>query len=146
MKKRIITVSVLVLLTALLAFIYLHSRDSIKTGDLRIVSTDAELTVTFSDLSLSHANGSVTNKKGETKEIDADGIPLSEIPALAGVNSFNGIKVIADDEYSASVSADEAEEPGKAWLIDDNGKIRLIVFGDDGASRDVKNVVRIEIK
>jgi hypothetical protein len=49
--------------------------------------------------------------------------------------------VTAEDEYSASVPAEDAEQ---AWiLINEDGSYRLIVFGDGNAKRDVKNVCKV---
>ncbi|MCR5590755.1 MAG: hypothetical protein K6F73_04420 [Lachnospiraceae bacterium] len=146
MKKRIAVILSLIAVTALLAFIYLFSRASVKPGDLLIRCAGKEITVTYADLDKSHVSGTVKNKKGEVKTIDTEGFPVSSIPALANIGDFSEISVYSDDEYSASLTSEEALSDGKAYLIDDDGKIRLIVFGDEDSKRDVKNVVRIEIK
>ena len=147
MKKRIAVIAVLLLVTASLVFIYLRSRESVDSGDLLIRSANSELTVTVKDLDLADVHGSITNKKGETKEINSKGVALSQMPALAGVSDFSEISIYADDEYKAVLSKEELASAEKAWLIiaDDNS-IRLIVFDDPDSKRDVKNVVRVEIK
>lgn len=146
MKKRITLIVILLLATAALVFVYLRSRDSVKAGDLLIKSTGGDVAFTFNDLNLSHVSGEITNKKGETKSIESEGIALSDIPSLAGVSDYSEISVYADDEYNAVLSKDEASAPNKAWLIKNDDTIRLIVFDDPDAKRDVKNVVRVEIK
>ena len=95
---------------------------------------------------MSKVSGETTNKKGETKKIEAEGYSLSDIPALTGISDYNDIVVFSDDEYNAEVSKDELADHDKAWLINDDGEIRLIVFNDQDSKRNVKNVVRIEIR
>ena len=52
----------------------------------------------------------------------------------------------ADDEFSAELSGDEVNEAGKAYLVgEDDGSMRLVVFGDSNAKRNVRNVVSVEI-
>lgn len=78
------------------------------------------------------------NGKGEEKQIDAHGVILSEVCG----GEFSTATVTASDEYSAVVSGGE-----NAYLIlSDDGSLRLIVFGDENAKRDVKNVVRIDFE
>ena len=144
MKKRIGIAAILLLFTAVLVFIYLRSRDTVKPGDLLIKSAGGDVAVTFEDLNLTHVTGEITNKKGETKTIESEGIALADIPGLAGVSDYSEISVYA--EYNAVLSKDEALVPDKAWLIKNDDSIRLIVFDDPDAKRDVKNVVRVEIK
>ena len=146
MKKRIGIAVILMLVTAALVLVYLRSRESVKPGDLLIKSAGGDVSVTFEDLNLSHVSGEITNKKGETKTVESEGIALSDIPALAGINDYSEISVYADDEYNAVLSKDEVTKPDKAWLIKNDDSIRLIVFDDPDAKRDVKNVVRVEIK
>ena len=56
------------------------------------------------------------------------------------------VKVTADDEFSAELSGDELDEAGKAYLVsEDDGSMRLVVFGDSNAKRNVRNVVSVEI-
>ncbi len=146
MKKRIAVIISLIAVTAVLALIYLHTRESIKPGEILIKSAGSKITVSFADLDKSPVSGTVKNKKGEVKNIDAMGCPLSQIVSLAAGSSFSTVRVYSDDEYNASLSEDEVMTDRKAYLIEDDGKIRLIVFGDEDSKRDVKSVVRIEIE
>ena len=146
MKKRITVISILLFVTIILSFIYLHFRQTVKPGDILIKSEKGEMTVSLSDLSLSHVSGSITNKKGETKKIDSEGYALADLPSLTGINDYSEISVHADDEYSAVLTKDELSSGDKAWLIENDDSIRLVVFDDKDSKRDVKNVVRIEIK
>ena len=69
-----------------------------------------------------------------------------KVVSLAAGSSFSTVRVYSDDEYNASLSEDEVMTDRKAYLIEDDGTIRLIVFGDKDSKRDVKSVVRIEIE
>ncbi len=147
MKKRIVIISVLLIITASLVFIYLRSRPSVNAGDILIRSQKGDLTVALKDLDLVDVHGSIKNKKGETKEIDSKGIALSQIPSLAGISDYSELSVFADDEYKAVMSGEELKQPDNAWLImTDDGGIRLVVFNDTDSKRDVKNVVRVEVE
>lgn len=118
----------------MLAAVHLTTRTPEKEGEI-LVNGES---VVFADLQLEQINGSIVNGKGEETQIDAKGIPLSEV---CGVD-FETATVTASDEYSVTVAASEAEN---AYLIScDDGTVQLIVFGDENAKRDVKNVVRID--
>ena len=146
MKKKLWLIATLLIITSALVCIYLYNRDTTKPGELMIKSPSGTVTLTLSDVKLSHVTGEIKNKKGEVKSIDSEGFALADVPALAGVSDYQSISVYADDEYSASLTKDEVSAPDKAWLIKSDDALRLIVFGDDNSKRDVKNVVRIEIQ
>lgn len=143
MKKKLWLIATLLIITSALVCIYLYNRDTTKPGELMIKSPSGTVTLTLSDVKLSHVTGEIKNKKGEVKSIDSEGFALADVPALAGVSDYQSISVYADDEYSASLTKDEVSS---AWLIKSDDALRLIVFGDDNSKRDVKNVVRIEIQ
>ena len=67
MKKRIAIISILVLLTAVVASVYLISRDKTDKGNILVKTAAGDTTVSFGNLPLSKASGTTTNKKGETK-------------------------------------------------------------------------------
>ena len=92
--------------------------------------------------------GSVVNGKGEKSEIDTQGVSLADAISKAGFDpeSAAAVKVTADDEFSAELSGDEVNEAGKAYLVsEDDGSMRLVVFGDSNAKRNVRNVVSVAI-
>lgn len=91
----------------------------------------------LSELDYESVSGSIKNGKGEIRQIDAEGVKLDSV--LEG--DYESAKVTASDEYSATVATEEMEN---AYLILDDGALRLIVFGDENSKRDVKNVVRID--
>ena len=146
MKLRIAIISILLAVTAILSVFYLRSRDNVKPGSILIQSGNTSLTVQLSDMELKHVNGTITNKKGETKDIDSEGVLLTDIPSLVPTDDYSGITVISDDEYKAELDREELSGSVEAWLIQNDGSIRLVVFGDKDSKRDVKNVVKIVIE
>lgn len=92
--------------------------------------------------------GGIVNGKGEKSDIDTQGVPLADVIESAGFdpNGAAAVKVTADDEFSAELSGDELNEEGKAYLVGENdGSMRLVVFGDSNAKRNVRNVVSVDI-
>ena len=92
--------------------------------------------------------GTVVNGKGEESEIDMQGASLADVIEKAGFDPDNAaaVKVTADDEFSAEFTGGEVNEAGKAYLVcEDDGSMRLVVFGDSNAKRNVRNVVSVDI-
>ncbi len=145
-KKIILIISVLAVLTAIVTCIYLSGRDKVAAGNVLIKTASSEVTVSINDLTLSKVSGETVNKKGETKKIEAEGFSLSDVPSLAGVSDYSEVSVFSDDEYNATVTSDELKDKERAWLISEENSVRLIVFDDPDSKRNVKNVVRIEIR
>ncbi len=147
MKKRIIiTILILLALTAVISTTYLCTRKTVNKGSLLVGTPSGEVTLSMSDLPLSDVEGETVNKKGETKKINAKGFAVADIPPLAGMSDYSEITLYSDDEYHADITRSELADHDKAWLIDDEGSFRLIVFGDSDSKRNVKNVVRAKIK
>ncbi len=147
MKKRIIIIiSVLLALTAVFTIYHLCTRESVKSGEILVKSSSASTTINTAELQLVEVSGETVNKKGEVKKINAVGYPVSDIPALCNITDYSELTVYSDDEYHADISREELDDHEKAWLISDEGSMRLIVFGDTDSKRNVKNVVRIEIR
>ena len=124
----------LAVLTAVLAAVHLKTRAPEIEGEILINGEYTEI----SELSMTKVKGTVINGKGEKKEIDADGICLTEL-----CGDCAEVSVKSSDEYSAAVYADELQN---AYLIVDDGAMRLVVFGDENAKRDVKNVAEVSWK
>ena len=133
-NKRInLLIAVLALLTAITAIIYLTTREPETPGEIRINGES----VRIADIEMSPVSGEVTNGKGEKKLIDAQGTGMSEL-----CGTYTEATVTASDEYSAVVHSGE-----EAYLIlSEDGSLRLVVFGDENAKRDVKNVSRIDFR
>ena len=131
-RSVLLILIILLLLTALLAALHLTTRTPDIEGAI-LVNGES---VRISELKLHRVSGTLVNGKGEAKQIDAQGIALADI-----CGSFSEVKITASDEYFAVVDSNDAKN---AFLIEDGGGLRLVVFGDENAKRDVKNVVRIE--
>lgn len=133
-KRLFIIIAVLIVLTAIIAVIHLTTRTPEIEGAILVNCKTLEI----SSLDFNHVSGSLVNGKGEEKQIDAQGVLLSEVCG----GEFSTATVTASDEYSAVVKSGE-----DAYLIlSDDGSLRLIVFGDENSKRDVKDVVRIDFE
>ena len=153
MKKRnLVITAVLLLLTALIAFFYLKDRSQPPRGNLIILDQGREIPVDPFTLPLSEVKGTTVNGKGEEKEISGKGVSVRDVLALAGIDdgNYTSVRVISSDEYAAGLQAEEIASGKTTFLIrdpaeDGTEKIRLIVFGDSGSKRQVKDVERIEV-
>ena len=134
-SKRLFTaIAVLIALTAILAVIHLTTRTPEVEGEILVNGKSIKI----SDIKMSPVTGTVVNGKGEKKQIDAQGILLSETCG----DGYSTAVVTASDEYSAVINRED-----DAYLImSDDGSLRLIVFGDDNSKRNIKNVVRIDFR
>jgi hypothetical protein len=68
--------------------------------------------------------------------------------AAAGVDSqaVQNVEALADDEYSAQLTGDEIREPAKVYLAkEEDGSMKLIVFGDSNMKRNVRNIVKLVV-
>jgi len=146
-KLTIIIIAALVLLTAVLAVVHLTTRQEEQEGAIQVVHEGKTTLVYIDDLKpVATVNGTVTNNAGEEKVISGQGILVSDVLKLAGVKPDSTVKVTSADEYTVSLMTEEIEEEGKAWLMIEEGSLRLIVFGDTGAKRNVKNVARLTVE
>ena len=145
-KLAIIIIAILILLTAVLTVVHLTTREQSAEGAVQIVQNGKTKLVYLADLKpVAPVQGTVVNNAGEEKKIDGQGILVIDVLKLAGVTAENEVKVTSDDEYTVSLTAEEVAEEGEAWLLIEDGTLRLIVFGDQGAKRNVKNVVRLTV-
>lgn len=99
------------------------------------------------DIPLTSVQGTLVNGKGEVSKIDTEGAAVADVLKQAGLDPRNAqtLKVTAADEYSAELSGAEINETGKAYLIGDDAGMKLVVFGDDNAKRNVRDVEKFEI-
>ena len=148
MKKKTLLwlVAAVALLTAVLAIVHLTGREAPAQGSVLIKAGDQTLSVSEKDLSFVPVEGTTVNGKGEEKKISGEGVALAAVLEKAGVQASQSVRVAADDEYAAEISAEELAEDGRVWLLKTDGGFRLIVFGDRNSKRDVKNVARIEVQ
>ena len=142
-----IAIVVLVLITAVVAIFYLTTRPATSEGTLRIENGGQVIELPLERLEFIPVRGTVVNGKGEERTVDAQGILLSQVLRVAGISECTEVKVTADDAYNAVVTAEEIAEPNRVYLIQqDEGELRLVVFGDSNSKRSVSNVVSLSVK
>ena len=138
-KIIIVIIAVLLALTAVLAIVHFSSREQIPEGALLVSCGDEKEYVDLKSLESVPVQGTVVNGKGEESEIDTQGVSLADVIEQAGFDPDN-------DEISAELTGGEVNEAGKAYLVcEDDGSMRLVVFGDSNAKRNVRNVVSVDI-
>ena len=141
-------IAALIALTAVFAIIHSAARTEVSDGALLVSCGGEKKYVDLASLDTVSVRGSVVNGKGEKSDVNTQGVPLADVIENAGFdpNGAVTVKVTADDEFSAELSGDELNEDGKAYLVsEDDGSMRLVVFGDSNAGRNVRNVVSVEI-
>lgn len=141
-------IAALIALTAVFAIIHSAARTEVPDGALLVSCGGEKKYVDLASLDTVSVRGSVVNGKGEKSDVNTQGLPLAEVIENAGFdpNGAVTVKVTADDEFSAELSGDELNEDGKAYLVsEEDGSMRLVVFGDSNAGRNVRNVVSVEI-
>ena len=141
-------IAALIALTAVFAIIHSAARTEVPDGALLVSCGGEKKYVDLASLDTVSVRGSVVNGKGEKSDVNTQGVPLADVIENAGFdpNGALTVKVTADDEFSAELSGDELNEDGKAYLVsEDDGSMRLVVFGDSNAGRNVRNVVSVEV-
>ena len=143
MKKRktvCLILDLLLVLVTVLTVIHLSTRDTVPEGALLVRQNGEERYVVPEKTFQYSVNGSIVNGKGEERRIDARGIALKELAE----GDYSLVSVLASDEYSAQIMAEEIEN---AFLIlDEKGNVQLVVFGDTNSKRAVKNVAKVEFR
>lgn len=145
-KRRLLAVGLLLGVTALLAVWHLTTRTAVPKGSFLIQYQGKDSYVQMEKLTMSEVSGTIVNGKGEEMKISQPGILVSDVIAAAGVDSasINNVEAVADDEYSASLTGDEIREPAKVYLArEEDGTMKLIVFGDSNMKRNVRNIVKL---
>lgn len=142
-----IGIIVLILITAIVAIFYLTTRPAAPEGTLRIEDGGQVMELPLERLKFISVRGTVVNGKGEERTIDAQGVLLSEVLREAGISEFAEVTATADDAYNAVVTAEEIAEPDRVYLIQqDEGGLRLIVFGDSNSKRSVSDVASLSVQ
>lgn len=150
MKKNkwlLAALAALILVTAVAAVWHLATRQTSAAGTLRIEAGGQVTELPLSKLPLTAVKGTVVNGKGEEKTIDAPGTSLADALAQADVTRCTQVTVVADDEYSATVTAEEIAQPDKVYLLMQEGeRPQLLVFGDANSKRNVSDVIRLVVQ
>lgn len=146
-KQLIVVIAALVIITAAVATVHLSTRSTPRDGALRIEADGQVTDLALSKLELTLVQGTVVNGKGEVKAIDSQGELLSSVLEKAGITEYSQVGVVADDEYSVTVTASEIAEADRVYLLMENGeKLQLTVFGDPNSKRNVSNVIRLVVE
>ena len=142
-----IAIIVLIIITAIVAVFYLTTRPTASEGTLRIENGGQVIELPLERLTFASVHGTTVNGKGEERTIDAQGVLLFDVLREAGISEFAEVIVTADDAYSAVVTAEETAEPDRVYLIQqDEGGLRLIVFGDSNSKRSVSDVASLSVQ
>ena len=142
----ILVIIALVAVTALAAVIHLTTRVSAPEGVLLVETAGQTKEVAWDKLELTAVQGTLVNGKGEERTVDAQGILLQDVLEYAGVSVETEVTVIAQDEYSASVTAEEIGADGQVYLAaTEDGGIQMVVFGDSNSKRNVTDVARLVV-
>lgn len=149
MKKNrpaILLLAVLLAVTAAAAGIHLSTRQTAQMGTVLVEYGGKVEELSLDRVELTAVRGTVINGKGEERRVDAQGAPLSAVLAEAGITSYTQAAVTADDEYSITVTQEEAAAPDLVFLIVQEGeRPQLLVFGDPNSKRNVTNVIRLTV-
>ena len=143
-NKALLIVIILAVITAAVAFIHLSTREEVAEGTVQVSQGDQVSAVELSELEYEQVTGTRVNGKGEEIPVDGSGVLLKTVLDEAGAEGYSSVTVTSDDSYSAELTREEVEDESKAWLIlQEEGGLRLIVFGDSNSKRSVSNVVQI---
>ena len=147
MKKKtlLIILAVLVVLAAVLAVIVSRNQPQKAVSEVIIVQNGKQAKVDLGKLDLTDVKATVTRANGKTLEIDAKGLEMRKL--LEKYSGYTTLTVLAEDNYTAEIKADELQTEKNVYLIiGEENKPRLVVLSDSNAKRDVKNVLTIELK
>ena len=145
-KMILIVVGLMVLVTAVFAVVHLNTRTTVPEGSLLIQHQGKDSYVQLEKLTMSEVSGSIVNGKGEQIEVRQPGISIRDVLIAAGIDAdkIKGVSAFADDEYSAEISSEEINEQSLAYLAkEEDGTVKLIVFGDPNMKRNVRNIVKL---
>ena len=149
MKKNrlFILAIILIAITAVAAVMHLSTREEVAKGQLKIKVHGEEKTMDLKDLSYETLSGVRVNGKGEEIPMEGNGIQMKNLLKTLGVENFEKVQVLADDSYTAEVNEAEISEDGKVCLfLQEEGGIRLVVFGDENSKRSVSDVVQLIVE
>lgn len=149
MKKHKVKIFViaLLILTIIAALVHLNTREAVAEGTLLISAGGETITVDISKFDYEQVTGTRVNGKGEEHTVDAPGISLKNVLARENIQNYTKVTVMADDSYSAEITAEEVEDGSKAFLIvEEENELRLVVFGDTNSKRSVSNVAQIVVE
>lgn len=146
MRNRItpMIIAALLAITALAAAWHLNTRTETESGALTVAYSDSTIILHINNLPMTDIRGEIVNGIGETRVIVAKGITLADVLKTVSIQSFECIAVTASDEYSAELFPTDL--PNANFILQEDGSLQLIVFGDPNSKRNVSNAVRMEVQ
>lgn len=148
-QKKVVyaLLAVLLVLAAGLSVLHLTTRDAVPEGAVAVDYQGKRLFLTAEDVKKEPVTGTLVNGKGQEVAVDAMGAGLQQVlEALQiDISTVASVRVTAQDEFSAEVTASELLENGKVFLTFDGDSVTLVVFGDSNSKRNVRNVAHIEV-
>ena len=146
-NKAIIFIMVLLMLTGGVAAFHLLTRDQVSEGTVQLIYGEKTYELEIGELEYEQVTGIRMNGKGEEIPVEAMGILLKDVLKLKNIVDYSKIKVVSDDSYSAQLTEEEVKENSKVYLLqEEEGELRLLVFGDTNSKRSVTNVVQIIVE
>lgn len=146
-KKAVVMAFILAVFTCITAFIHISTRNVAEEGMIQILYNEEIHSIAIEQIDYEKVTGIRVNGKGEEQTVDALGVLFKNILEDEGVCEYSEVNVISDDSYSATLTAEEVNIEEKVYLIcEEEGQLRLIVFGDKNSKRSVSNVVRIIVE
>jgi len=141
-NKIFLLIGVLLIMSTVITFSVLHNSTRLvkEDGALQIIYMGKETSVSIDELGKEEVEGSIKNGKGESIPIDSMGISLE---SLLEKYKYDEVTAVADDEYTATIKADECDH---AYIIVcDDQSLKLVVFGDENSKRAARNLIRLEL-
>ncbi|MCD2492588.1 hypothetical protein LQE92_08105 [Lacrimispora sp. NSJ-141] len=145
-KRVMFFILSLLALAGILSAIHLKTRDTSAQGNVKVSHKGENFVLDYNKWQYEPVSGIRINGKGDEISVEGNGIELSTVLEQLNIDHYRNVIVSSDDSYSAEVSADEAEENGKVYLMYEDDELRLIVFGDADSKRSVSNVVQITVE
>ncbi|MBE5956992.1 MAG: hypothetical protein E7253_11160 [Lachnospiraceae bacterium] len=149
MKKNrlIIFALILVIITVFAAVLHLNTREEVAEGHLKLTIGEKEVTADLNDFEYEQLSGIRVNGKGEEILMEGEGILMRDLLKSIGAETYKKVRIVADDSYIAEVNVEEVLEDGKVCLfLQEEGGLRLAVFGDENRKRSVSDVVQIIVE
>ncbi len=159
MKKRyliITAVFLLVIVTAIVAFVHLKGQRNIQGIELQYQGEN--ISISHERLNRYVFEGELVDGKGERAFHTYRGVLLAELLREENVQlqSIVELSAVSADQYTAIITQEELLATGRVYLavesdganilgIDGEPGVQLIVFGDENSRRCVRNMKTIVI-
>ncbi len=136
------------LAVAAIAVIHFATREQVPEGAIAIHVGENVKYVDPAKLPVVPVQGTVINGKGKEIAVDEQGTELINVLRAAKIDpaSVSSVSLTAADEFSATLTGEEINEKGKAYLVPTEEGIKLVVFGDENMKRNVKNIVSVSVE